>query len=385
MEEIWDKLTLSGFKVSIDTRKNVRGSVFFAIKGDNFDGRDFVEEALNKGAITAVSENTLEILQKLARRHRDTFSIPIICIGGSNGKTTSKELIRDVLSKSYKTYATSGNFNNHIGLPLSIFAMPKDTELGIFEIGANHLGEHTALLEILAPTHVVVTNNGLDHLGGFGSPAGVRKANKELYDWAKTHGAKAFVHKGHSDLVEDSMGLEIIPYPAHGEQAYKTKLFGKYNFENIELALAVGKHFAVEESQALEAIGNYTPQNRRSEVRKIGSNTFIVDCYNANPSSMAHALESFIQETKSPRGVILGDMLELGNYAEKEHRKIFEMLDNKFDLVVLIGENFREVAGKTLWFKDAKEARTWFEKEGLTGYTILLKGSRGMTLEKLIE
>ena len=402
--KILAELEKNGWKVSTDTRKEISGSVYFALKGENFDGSQFVKEALDKGAVAAVTEDTLETLQKVAKIYREKFNIPIIAIGGSNGKTTSKELVSEVLKTKYKIHATPENLNNHIGVPLSILAMKRDSEIGVFEIGANHPGEHTELLNILAPTVVVVTNNGMDHLEGFGSPEGVRKANKELYDYARESGAEAFVNKHNLELLEDSAVIEKrFLYPEQdkeiitatplairfNDKAYVTHLAGHYNLENIELALSIGKHFHIDTEEAIKAICQYKPSSKRSEILERNGNTFIVDCYNANPSSMMLSLESFLKSTKSQRGIVLGDMLELGTYSDAEHEKIVKYLEKQnLDKVIFIGPHFKKALGtsslKHQWFKDSDEAQNWFNQQDLTGYTFLLKGSRGMKVEKML-
>lgn len=424
-----------GYAVSTDTRKNLSGTVYFAIKGENFDGNDFVEQAIEKSALAAVTDNSknlkegnrenvflvddvLQTLHETARSYRRKFGIPIIAIGGSNGKSTSKELLRVALGTKYKTHATAASFNNHVGVPLSILAMPRDAEMGVFEIGANHPAEHTELLNILEPTHVVVTNNGLDHLEGFGSPEGIRAANKEIYDWAHAHGAEVFVHKKHSDLMEDSETItgeekheKQIVYPSETDaiilnnthtahlafvwntEHYKTKLIGNYNLENIELAFSIAKHFGAEERAVLHAISEFTPLSKRSELVEKDGNTFIVDCYNANPTSMQLALDSFLESADHPNGVILGDMLELGIYAEAEHAKTAEYVlaqkkSGKLDCIIFIGPLFQKALNNQTaeyhWFPNSETAQGWFSTQTFFGFTFLLKGSRSTKVEKII-
>jgi UDP-N-acetylmuramoyl-tripeptide--D-alanyl-D-alanine ligase len=372
-EKIFKELERCKFNISTDTRKDIVGSVYFALKGDSFDGNVFADVALQKGVIAVVTdkpdnlkiknekiflvENVLKTLQEVAKIYRQSFDIPIITIGGSNGKTTSKELLQNVLKTKYKVHSTSGSFNNHFGVPLSILSMDKKTEIGVFEIGANHPLEHTELLNILQPTFAVVTNNGMDHLEGFSSPEGVRGANGEIYDWALSHKSKVFVNKKHTDLILDSKNNERILYPTEilksadgepltiiwNEKTYKTKLFGNYNLENIELAVSVGQYFDISVSVALEAVCQYEPSGKRSEFQTKNNIDFIVDCYNANPTSMTLALESFLKSDKKPAGVVLGDMLELGKYSETEHKKIVEyVFRQKYDCVVFIGESFKK-------------------------------------------
>ncbi len=402
LPNILKELKKCKYKVSTDTRKDVSGTAYFAIKGENFDGNKFVNEALKKGATFAVSdeiknvgknvfivENVLKTLQESAKYYRKTFKIPIIVIGGSNGKTTSKDLLVEVLKTKYKVHSTIGSLNNHLGVPLAILSMDRKTQIGVFEIGANHPSEHLQLLDIIQPTHVAVTNNGMDHLEGFGSPAGARKANKEIYDWAKKYKAKVFVNKNHKDLIKDSSGNKCIKYPANKIE-FKSQLVGNYNLENLELAFAIGKYFKVNKNNSLEAISNYVPLSKRSELKKINGIDFVVDCYNANPTSMKLSLQSFIKSAKHPKGVILGDMLELGKYSETEHKKIVDFVSKqKLDLTVFIGKNFKKVLKnvnfKYKWFPDSESAKKWFAKQKFTGFTFLLKGSRGIAVEKILD
>jgi len=417
ISKIFAELEKCNFKVSKDTRKDVSGSIYFALKGGQFDGNTFVYLAMEKGAVGAIADDpritgeniylvddALETLQTVAQMYKELFSIPIIVIGGSNGKTTSKGLIGEVLKTKYKVHAAEESLNNHFGVPLSILSMDREIDIGIFEIGANHPGEHTTLLNLLNPTIVVVTNNGMDHLEGFGSPSGAREANKEIYNWASSHSATAFVDKNQSDLMKDSKNLERIKYPLYkleitnstpltiqfeGKQ-YITKLTGDYNVENIQLALSVGAHFKIEADQALNAICEYVPASKRSQFVKKGNVGFVVDCYNANPSSVELSLDSFLKSIGHPRGVILGDMLELGSYSDAEHLRVVEYISKQdLESVVFIGSNFKKILGnedfKYQWFADSDKAREWFSKQNFDGYTFLLKGSRGVAVENILE
>lgn len=416
-QTILKKLEECGFRVSTDTRKDVIGSIYFALKGENFDGSMFAHDALKRGAIGAVTDNSeiaggniylvddvLKTLQSFAHTYRKRFTIPIVVIGGSNGKTTSRGLVYDVLKTKYKVHSSQESLNNHFGVPLSILAMDPKTEIGVFEIGANHPGEHLALLEILDPTMVIVTNNGLDHLGGFGSPMGSRMANKELYDWARNYQLPALVNKDLSDLIEDSLGLERTLYPIHElkvfnstpltfifeSEEYTTNLVGDYNIENIQLALAVGKYFEVDLKQSLEVICKFQPSSKRSQFLKVGKMNIILDCYNANPSSMKLSLESFFRSVSSPRGVVLGDMLELGSYSETEHKKVVEYVSKqKLDCAVFIGNNFKKALSSVgfmhQWFLDSNEARTWFQAQNFDGFTMILKGSKGTKVANILN
>ncbi|MCX6703511.1 MAG: UDP-N-acetylmuramoyl-tripeptide--D-alanyl-D-alanine ligase [Candidatus Zambryskibacteria bacterium] len=413
---ILKELEGNNYSISTDTRKDVAGSVYFALTGENFDGSAFIEDALAKGAVAVVTENkskagehvyvvdsVLTALQKASTAYRALFNIPLIALGGSNGKTTSKELLKEALKSKYKVHATEGSLNNHIGVPLTLFSMPQDTEIGIFEIGANHPKEHLDLLEILNPTHVVVTNNGMDHLEGFGSPLGSRLANKEIYDWAKENNAKTFVHKNHPDLIEDSTGIERILYPeytlatvpgtflsfSYDDKKYTTQMIGNYNLENVELAVSIGQYFGVKKEDALDAVCNYAPSSRRSQFIQKDNIDFIVDCYNANPTSMKLSLDSFLTSAASQKGVILGDMLELGEYADDEHKKIVEyVLSAPLTTRIFIGIFFKkalaDISGDFKWFETSDEAKIWFDQQNFSGFTFLLKGSRGLKMEKIL-
>ena len=421
LQIILEELEKCNFKVSTDTRAIVSGSIYFALKGDSFDGNEFIYDALKAGSIAVITddrknlenksveniyfvENVLKTLQSVAKKYREKFNIPIIVIGGSNGKTTSKELLSKVLKTKYKVHATKGSLNNHFGLPLSILSMERDTEIAIFEIGANHPMEHTDLLNILCPTHVVVTNNGMDHLEGFGSPEGSRKANKELYDWALIHKLEVFVNKKNADLLEDSKENIRILYPTEilesadanpltilwKKNTYKTHLVGNYNLENIELALSIGQYFKIDIDGSINSICEYIPTSKRSEWLKKDNINFIIDCYNANPTSMHLAIESFLNSKDKLKGVILGDMLELGEYTNTEHIKIIEYVNSqKFDCVVFIGENFKKAMQGRVQnyqlFPDSDKAREWFVNQKFNNFTFLLKGSRGMKIEKILE
>ena len=415
--EILKELKKCNFRVSTDTRKDVSGTIYFALKGDSFDGNNYIRSAIKNGAIFAVSDkpenknekvfivdNVLKTLQEIAKEYRKLFKIPVIVIGGSNGKTTSKDLLVRVLDTKYKTHSTVGSLNNHLGVPLSILEMNKKTEIAVFEIGANHPMEHTDLLNIINPTFVVVTNNGMDHLEGFGSPQGVRKANKEIYDWAKLNKAKVFVNKKHKDLLKDSSGNKCIKYPtidikasnsspielSSGKIVFKTHLNGSYNLENIELAVCIGKYFKISKIKAFQAISKYIPSSKRSEFRTVNNIDFIVDCYNANPTSMKLSIQSFIKSTKGLKGMVIGDMLEMGIYSDAEHKKIIDLVKRqKIDSLIFIGKNFKKALKnfnlKYKWFPNSDLAKVWFKKQKFDGYTFLLKGSRGIKVEKILE
>lgn len=414
-------LFLESSGVCTDTRQISQNCIFFALKGDNFNGNTFARQALDKGAAwaviddqkyaqnakTIVVKNALFTLQRLAQHHRLQLKIPIIALTGSNGKTTSKELINAVLSTKYSTVATKGNLNNHIGVPLTLLAMDGNTEMGIVEMGANHLGEIKQLSEIARPDYGYITNFGKAHLEGFGSMAGVEKGKTELYRFVKDHGKKVFVNGFDSKQMSHSEGMKKIVFgPAESDypvelldasgkllvsfknRAIQSNLIGSYNFGNIAAAIAIGAYFQVELSQIAEGIKNYTPKNNRSQLLKLGSNTILMDAYNANPSSMRAALENF-KVLEGPNKILyLGDMFELGKEAEKEHQEIADFVsDNIFVRVFLVGENFYQTHGdpaNVQKFRSFDDLKAELLSNPPSNATILIKGSRGMALERVL-
>lgn len=415
--DLYNLIISHGF--STDTRALAPGQIFIALRGENFDGNDMATTALLAGAAYAVIDkpscklndayilvhNTLETLQHVANIHRKQFSIPIIAIGGSNGKTTTKELVQAVLSKKYTTHATTGNLNNDIGVPLTLLTMPKDTEIAVIEIGANHPLEHTTLMDIISPTYVLITNNGADHLEGFGSLEGVRSANKEIYESARKQNGKVFVNRHIPDLCEDSEGLDRIMYPTkpvHGTSSLyagvnydgadiTTSLFGSYNEPNILAAITVGEYFDVPLSDIKEAIQNYTPTLKRSQIINRPDYSVILDCYNANPSSMKLALEDFAKgSTGGKRFFIIGDMLEMGDEEARLHKEILDLvqtLTDPEDVVWCVGPRFGAYSKEYpfTFFEHAVDAKGPFSDINLIGKTIFLKASRGIKLEDVIK
>jgi len=400
--------------IDTDTRKIRNKSLFFALKGDNFNGNKFANEALNKGASYAIIdeaeyngdhtilvENVLNTLQQLANFHRKQLNTPIISLTGSNGKTTTKELINAVLSKKYKTSATIGNLNNHIGVPLTLLSMTSETEIGIVEMGANHLKEIELLCKIAEPNFGYITNFGKAHLEGFGSVEGVVKAKSELYDFLRNNEGKAFVNSDDVKQVQQSKGIEIIAFNDENIQfieanpfvtvqfkkiRIKSQLIGKYNYQNIAAAIAIGNYFNVEVTEIKDAIENYIPSNNRSQIIQKGTNKIILDAYNANPSSMQAALENFKQLEDSYKIVFLGDMFELGNESTLEHQKIAELATScHFNEVYLIGKAFSTTNVKNAFIYDSFEAFKTSTKKLTINATILIKGSRGMALERILD
>lgn len=420
---------LESGKISTDTRTIEPGSIFFALKGKNFNGNVFAEEALSKGAMYAIIdekayqinercilvENVLETLQQLAQLHRKNLQIPVIAITGSNGKTTTKELTASVLAQKYKTFATKGNLNNHIGVPISILSISKDDEIAIIEMGANHCGEIAFLCKIADPNYGVITNIGLDHLEGFGSYEGVMRANGELYEYLQKKKGTVFLNTNEKDLFilakrSKFPKKRIITYPNEKDYLHcklirqdffiayeneqgnliQTQLIGKYNFANIATALCIGKYFGVPHEKMDEAILSYQPRNNRSQILHKNGNIVVLDAYNANPSSMKEAIENFAQiPTSQPKGVILGEMNELGSYSYSEHQKLGKLLaDKNFDLVILYGSKMQpalEFLPKAYFFADKFSLYNWLKDRKLQDYLLLIKGSRGTQMETVVE
>ncbi len=416
--------------ISTDTRNIIKNSIFFALKGDSFNGNKFAGEALEKGCAYAIIdekeykkdnrcilvENVLQTLQNLAKHHRKQLNIPIIGITGTNGKTTTKELIRTVLSKKYKTFATAGNFNNHIGVPLSILSINKEIEMAVIEMGANHPGEIKELCQISDPDYGIITNIGKAHLEGFGSFEGVINTKKELYDHLSKKNGNIFINTDNEILNKISNSLNKITYGSSinndiiGEQINSdtyisfrwksknnnaklndkefitTQIIGAYNFENILAAVCIGNYFNVDEKHINDAISSYKSDNNRSQLIN-SSNTIILDAYNANPTSMTASISSFMDINCKTKYFILGDMLELGEYSEDEHKKIIRLLkDNNVKNAVLIGNNFHKLKNNDfIFFNNVDECKAWLINNPIEKACILIKGSRGIKLEKLTE
>lgn len=401
-----------------DSRKIIPGCFFVAIVGEKFDGNDFAETALEQGAAFALVSNqqfsgnekmivvddTLQTLQQVAKIHRENFSIPVIVIGGSNGKTTTKELVASVLVKKYRIHVTAGNLNNHIGVPLTLLAMQRDTQVAIIEIGANHIGEHTDLLHIVQPTHVLVTNNGQDHLEGFGSTQGVRTANGEIFVWAKKHGAEIFVNKYIPDLVADSADGDVVLYPEkfyesrsteyagcmYDQTVITSQLFGSFNESNILAAIAVGEYFEVPIDQIADAVRVYEPNLKRSQVIKNADHTIIMDCYNANPSSMELAISDLYNAYPDKKKIIIiGDMFELGEESSKYHKELLELVQLKqkqSDTIICVGAKMNEWGDQFPFhfFETIDTAREFFTNINKMDTVIFLKASRGIQLENIL-
>ena len=399
--------------VTTDTRKITKKSIYFALKGENFNGNKFSIDALEKGASYAIIDevqyqinerailvkDVLSTLQQLAQYHRQQLGIPIISLTGSNGKTTTKELINAVLSEKYKTVATIGNLNNHIGVPLTLLSMDTSTEIGIVEMGANHLKEIELLSSIAQPNYGYITNFGKAHLEGFGGFEGVIKGKTELYTYLKNNDGKAFVNSLDTLQVTHSNQLntlsfgqetklnEVAPFVevTFNDLKIKSNLIGHYNFNNIMAAIAIGAYFKVDSKDIKKAIENYIPTNNRSQIIYKDSSKIILDAYNANPSSMQLALENFNNLEEPHKTIILGDMFELGSTSLEEHQHIADLaISFNFNEVYLIGENFAKIkTPKAITCISFEVFKSSFKNN--TNSCFLIKGSRGMALERVLD
>ncbi|MBI1316788.1 UDP-N-acetylmuramoyl-tripeptide--D-alanyl-D-alanine ligase [bacterium] len=406
--------------IQTDSRKLQPNAFFVCLKGDRFNGNDFAHQALEGDAAVVVMDedrgltdsrivlvhNCLETLQNLARHHRSQLGIPIVGLTGSNGKTTSKELFRAVLEQKFRVAATQGNLNNHIGVPLTLLGINQDHEIGIVEMGANAQREIAFLSEIAQPDIGYITNFGKAHLEGFGGVEGVIQGKSELYVYLRSHGKTALINSSDQLQMEKSAGIERLlfgpgekephqfdfeDHPSGlrlrwGSEWISTQLTGAYNFSNVAAAFRLGLHFGLSSSQIRLALEQYVPTNQRSELRQTDRNRLIVDCYNANPSSMKVAIEN-LQGQPKPHCVILGDMFEMGTYEAAEHQAIVDQLDiTSVDQVILIGPAFgrTQCPQRFRRFPTTQDAQCALENDLLKGFTVLLKGSRGMALEALI-
>ena len=380
--------------ISTDTRNLLAGCVFFALHGANFDGNKFAKQALEQGATLAVIDNpeyalpegtllvkdTLRALQDLARAWRRELGLPIIAITGTNGKTTTKELLAAVLSTKYNIHYTQGNLNNQIGVPLTLLQITRAHELAIVEMGASHPGDIKELVEIAEPNSGLITNVGRAHLEGFGSFEGVQKTKKELYDYLREHQGFVFRNTDNPYLAQMAGDLKTVAYTT-GKMPVGTHLVGEYNAENVSAAICVGACFDVSREEALEAIRQYVPTNNRSQAMETANNYLIVDAYNANPTSMQAAINAFKGDT-----YILGAMRELGEYSHLEHQNIVNMLaERKADTVFLVGEEYLQTTSPYPVFETVEQLHEYLVANPLKGKNILLKGSRSTKMEKLLD
>lgn len=424
LEKIYN-LYLQHPKVQTDTRLLQKGDLFFALKGPNFNGNQYAANALSLGAAGVVIdepigiegeniflvEDGLSALQALALHHRKQFNIPFIAVTGSNGKTTTKELIHAVLSSSFKTYTTKGNLNNHIGIPLTLLSINADAEMAIIEMGANHQKEIESYCKIALPTHGLITNCGKAHLEGFGGVEGIRKGKGELYDYLSGSSGTAFVNSELDYLqtmvekvpqkvyygnnkgsfttsileTENLLGIKVCATGMSCQRIF-SRLVGNYNRANIEAAICIGLHFGVSFDNIRNAIESYTPDNARSQLIKKGSNTIILDAYNANPSSMQVAIENFAKLEGENKYLFLGGMMELGNESIQEHQQLIEQLKNlKLNNCFLVGGDFAAVKHPYHFFENVTAAADWLKANLPSNAQLLIKGSRSIKMEKLLD
>ncbi|NVO10471.1 MAG: UDP-N-acetylmuramoyl-tripeptide--D-alanyl-D-alanine ligase [Bacteroidales bacterium] len=413
--------------VTTDSRHIQKGSMFFALKGDNFDGNRFAIEAVNQGCVAAIVdnpkiiddrciyvENVLETLQNLSTLHRKSLGIKILAITGSNGKTTTKELVSSVLSKKYNVCATKGNLNNHIGVPLTLLSLTNEIDIAVVEMGANHPGEIKQLSSIAMPDYGIITNIGRAHLEGFGSFEGVKQTKGELYQYLAANKGYAFYNPNNeylNDIINhcnlrshsipyikelDEISIDTsIPSPylclkvklaGNKPLRIQTSLVGNYNYENVLAAITVGQYMGISLEMIKEAIEGYTPSNSRSQLVKTNFNTVILDAYNANPSSMEVSIRNFSAYDGNQKVVIIGEMLELGDYSAEEHKRIAKLVKScGFYLTIFVGRGFKNEAEDYLYFPDSDSCLQYLKDHPIQNSLVLLKGSRGVKLEKVME
>ncbi len=415
-------------QVETDTRHLKPGCIFFALRGDNFNGNQFAKQALEAGAAAAIIddanayvdertilvENTLTTFQQLAKFHRQQFNIPFIAITGSNGKTTSKELVNAVLASAFRTYTTQGNLNNHIGIPLTLLRVQKDAEIAVIEMGANHQQEIAGYCTYALPTYGIITNCGKAHLEGFGGVEGVRKGKGELYDFIRANHGTIFLNQDLDYLHPMSQGItNVITYGTKDAQTIgeiksanpylnvsilktshnntnlfsdiHTQLVGDYNLANVLLAVSVGAHFNVPPEKIIKALENYQPTNSRSQLIQKNTNTIILDAYNANPSSMQVAIQNFSKLDAAQKVLLLGSMAELGEESMQEHQQLVNLLlSYKWKEVVLVGDGFGELSHPYIQLKNSSEAADWFRSQNFSHTHFLIKGSRSMKMETIL-
>lgn len=411
--------------VQTDTRKLKQGDLFFALRGPSFNGNEFAKQALDAGASYAVIDepgyavneqcilvdDVLDTLQQLAKYHREQFDVPFVAITGSNGKTTTKELITAVLKKRFKVYATEGNLNNHIGVPLTLLKVKKDADIAVIEMGANHLKEIESYCRIALPGYGIITNCGKAHIEGFGSIEGVRKGKGELYDFLREHDGCIFRNADLDYLADMATGigrqisygsaeggatyrgrvmpndvfLKVAVLGDEGETVLDTQLVGAYNFPNVMVAVAVGLHFGVTMDDVKQAIAAYSPDNSRSQLMQRGSNKIILDAYNANPASMSAAISNFASLELPGKTLWIGAMKEIGKDEEKEHKELLELIRKyKWEDVILVGKEFKGLEGAYRWFESSAEAADYVRLHVPVNSSILIKGSRGSRMELML-
>jgi UDP-N-acetylmuramoyl-tripeptide--D-alanyl-D-alanine ligase len=410
--------------VQTDTRKLKKGDLYFALKGPSFNGNSFAKQALELGAAYAIIDevagfedsrllyttDALTTLQELAKYHRQQFNIPFIAITGSNGKTTTKELVYEVLSTTYKTYTTKGNLNNHIGIPLTILSVQKDAALAVIEMGANHQKEIEGYCKYTLPTHGIITNCGKAHLEGFGGVEGVRKGKGELYDYLGENKGTVFLMNDYDYLLEMSKGianvktygtvnadfvgvaesnnemLEVTIKNGLDIPHIKTNLVGDYNLPNVLVAITVGKYFNVPDAVIQQAISSYQPTNSRSQLIINDTNKIILDAYNANPTSMKAAIENIAAMPDEKKVLLIGGMMELGDESLMEHSAIIHLINQyQWQSVVLVGGDFNKIPHSFIYFDTSAQAKEWLLQQHFQNSVLLVKGSRSMQMEKVLE
>jgi UDP-N-acetylmuramoyl-tripeptide--D-alanyl-D-alanine ligase len=420
---------IQGASICTDTRNITRGCIFFALRGERFNGNEFAQQALDSGAAWCVVDdsslpenpqlirvsNVLQFLQQLSVHHRRQLKVPVLAITGSNGKTTTKELIIRVLAKKYKVAGTAGNLNNHIGVPLTVLTINRDHEIAVIEMGANHQKEIELLCNLAMPTHVLITNVGKAHLEGFGGFEGVKKGKGEMYTYARENNAEVFINAdnshltgmlgNHSTVIKYGSELhyditgKLLDDSAHVHLSWKTKsdkefhqlktqITGKYNVENILSAIAIGVRFGVRPDEIKQAIESYFPSNQRSQEIQLGTNTIIMDAYNANPTSMEAALQNLVVGYSGKKGVLLGEMLELGEDSIPEHQKLAARVqDANLEFKLFVGTQFENIRlpDDAVYFSNSVQASEWIRKNPIENFTLLIKGSRGARMELLLE
>jgi len=425
LEDLY-KIYLQHPQVQTDTRKLKTGDLYFALKGPHFNGNLFAVAAIEAGASFAIVdepipnsssfenkiiqvEDVLSTLQALAKHHREQFQIPFIAITGSNGKTTTKELVSAVLSSHFITYTTQGNLNNHIGVPLTLLSIQSDAQMAVIEMGANHLNEIKSYCEYTLPNYGLINNCGKAHLEGFGSLEGVQKGKGELYDFIKTHHGSLFLNADYDYLVQMSEGADTIISYGHEKgdltglavsqkgmlqvnltkgcniDVVQTQLVGDYNLPNVLAAICIGLYFKVPDAKIKAAIENYTPNNSRSQLVKWNNNDVILDAYNANPSSMKVAIDNFANIPSTQKIICLGGMKELGADSMQEHQDLIDYLQKfEWKQVILVGGDFKDCSHPFLYFDQTEEAQKWLLAQQFQQHHILIKGSRGIQMEKIM-
>ena len=413
--------------VTTDSRVCPDGAIFFALKGPNFNGNNYAESALEKGCSYAIVDewdesksrskhiilvdNVLTVLQKLANHHRKSFKAPVIAITGTNGKTTTKELVAAVLSKEFKVLYTQGNFNNHIGVPLTLLSMTKEHEIAVIEMGASHRGDIKELCEIAAPNFGLITNVGVAHIEGFESVENVVKTKKELFDYLEQNNGKVFLNNALKKVLSLSPGVSVNEYGKDDSSLFvsgsvtssypylelewqfseikrrvKTNLVGDYNMDNVLAAITIGSFFGINSDFINDALESYVPKNSRSQFEKTDKNTLVIDAYNANPTSMKAALDNFVNFPLSPKALVLGEMRELGGVSQAEHQQLVDLVEAySFTKVYLVGKSFRELDTIFPVYEDVGELIEEFASHPLTDHCVLIKGSNGVQLDKVVD